>query len=846
MQKTNSLPDLQNIGYLCLLLCLSIFVYQLMSDSGNIFANGGGLFWIVYGLTVVYFLIVFIHHLQKRFDLRKNGIKESLRWDEKIYSILLVLFSLSAHSLNLGREIAVFAPYVNWLNGYMIVMHLAILVFPYRDQLPSSVQYLIYFVNGSGLLIASYMAIFLGPLNIYAIPLAIVLGVSLLALTPLFWVLHFLQSLFRMNPLPGAQRAFWLGAIVPIMILIGFLNKWNVTQNHIESARTLYQTQYADVLPEWVVLSQQLPDGPFTEMVLMSEAFSQKSFWTNETRGLFDQLTYRGNQRHNPLAVIAHIFHKKLDFSDETLIRLLESRYDARHQTHRRLWRGDDLETFKVQTDIQVYPQYRLAYLEKTLTIHNDSHESWSQQEAVYSFYLPEGSVVSSLSLWINGKEQPSRLTTRSKADSAYQQIVGQERRDPALVHWQEGNRISVTVFPCTPAEDRIFKIGFTAPLSIRGNTLDLKNVYFDGPSTAHTREEITLHIPEDYTSQPALFRGFKEKEKGVFVYKGQYQPDWELRFPAPALSENGFSFNGKSFRMQPLLIRQKTFTPQEIVLDINRYWTPNDLEMTRKLTERFAVYVFTPELTKLTKENFEVVTEELRKNQFTLLPLHKISNTENTLVISRSGNRSPLLNDLKDSPFSNDMSVWLTGFSGGVKWFHLGTEISPYVRTLKELRVLDFASGSPEKLEDWLGEGVFLSEEETSGQVNIHSAGVSISMDSVAQYSSAPDHLMRLYAYNDLLRSIGRLYFDKEHLEDQWIRQAEEAYIVSPVSSLTVLETQQDYERFDIKENKETLGNASINNDGSVPEPHEWLLIFLTAVVIAVLLLKKKSSVNF
>ena len=53
---------------------------------------------------------------------------------------------------------------------------------------------------------------------------------------------------------------------------------------------------------------------------------------------------------------------------------------------------------------------------------------------------------------------------------------------------------------------------------------------------------------------------------------------------------------------------------------------------------------------------------------------------------------------------------------------------------------------------------------------------------------------------------------------------------VANAISSLIVLETIKDYERFDIQENKNSLKNASTNSSGSVPEPHEWALILLLA----------------
>jgi hypothetical protein len=55
----------------------------------------------------------------------------------------------------------------------------------------------------------------------------------------------------------------------------------------------------------------------------------------------------------------------------------------------------------------------------------------------------------------------------------------------------------------------------------------------------------------------------------------------------------------------------------------------------------------------------------------------------------------------------------------------------------------------------------------------------------------------------------------------------------VSPVSSLVVLETREDYKRFDIKDTDNSLKNASLNGKGAVPEPHEWALIIIAVFVI-------------
>jgi hypothetical protein len=49
------------------------------------------------------------------------------------------------------------------------------------------------------------------------------------------------------------------------------------------------------------------------------------------------------------------------------------------------------------------------------------------------------------------------------------------------------------------------------------------------------------------------------------------------------------------------------------------------------------------------------------------------------------------------------------------------------------------------------------------------------------------------------------------------------------------VLEKQEDYERFDIKQD-EGLGNAALGSKGAVPEPHEWALIILAIFLLITL----------
>jgi len=183
-------------------------------------------------------------------------------------------------------------------------------------------------------------------------------------------------------------------------------------------------------------------------------------------------------------------------------------------------------------------------------------------------------------------------------------------------------------------------------------------------------------------------------------------------------------------------------------------------------------------------------------------------------------------------------------------KFYNIGYQLSPYWQAFKAFDQLEYASGSLSELYDLVEKRQFWTESIGTGEVVLSQAQMKLSMKQeavAAESSTAPDHVFRLYAYNDLLRNIGKQYFNRQALEDQWLRQAEEAFVVSPISSLIVLETDQDYDRFGIEANENSLENANIptkqqkksggfgkliGSSGATPEPHEWVLIVLVGAL--------------
>ncbi|MEO1416869.1 MAG: XrtN system VIT domain-containing protein [Bacteroidota bacterium] len=791
-------------------------------------------------LSAIYFISILIHH--HRVFGKGNVWKNTWRGDQRLYSLALVNFSLSAHILNFTTEIQVFAPYVGWLGAYMLLMHTTILLFPFRASLSEWGQYMLYFLCGSSAVLALYFTLFLGPLVGFSIVLAFVLGISLHAIAPVFFLIEMILAYRRMEPLPHAKKAYYLGLIVPVMVLGFYMMQWQNLQNTIQKEIHTYSQTAPQDLPQWVYISQQLPENELVESILKGKAFTQYSFWTES----YGMLNFRSREfvRHDPFSLIATVCFGELNLERENLTKIMESRYDVRHHTHRRLWRGSNLATTHIHSVTEVYADQRLSYQEMTLTIQNQHIRPNNQQEAVYSFYLPEGAAVTSLSLWINGVEEKSRLTTRAKADSAYMRIVGVERRDPALLHWQEGNRVTVTVFPCTPAEDRKVKIGFSAPLIYEEGKLTLAQVAFDGPdyTEAECEREVRFigAVPEGIDKG----WGWTQGKDQTYHYDGPYKPQNSLSFVAPPLSAAGFSFEGNIYQAVENESPTEKWNPQSIILDIHSGWNPEDFEKVWEQTNEKEVYVFTPKKTQVTEENHQALFQQLSLQQFSMIPFYQIDVPEQTLVISTHGHTSPIFEDLKYSAYKKKTEAYFQQQKTPLKWYNIGSVLTDYAQSLESLRLLDVKRGNMQELCGLLQQKVYPTSADGVGKRWIPSAQMyirEVELDAVSQVdTTGSNHLFRLYMYQHVLAEIGSEFFDKKALERQWTEDAARAYIVTPVSSLIVLETVEDYERFDIEENKDSIGNAQLNNNGAVPEPHEWALIVL--VVLSILFYIRKT----
>lgn len=815
-------------GIILIVISLLLFSLPLVLPTAS--ESHMPFFFIHYALAAGYFFSVGLRRLIRKSTYQRQHI-----------FLLLTLFLISAYALN--REMAVFDASPIWFSVLLTVLCATYIATVYFERLPRWVQHSVLFLTGIGAVVFLYLAIYLLPLYLFSGVAMLALGISVHTFVPL---LFFIQTFLLIRGLAKTHSRRWIpfgtGVAASVATVVAYSIAWQAQVQTINTAYNAALSEGGNELPAWMKTAQQIDHNSITEKVLKTDLVYLTPQWDGDIFWNLPSRRFGETQPiHDPLVVLATFFTQHLPLTDDDKINILKSLYGGRHQTEVRLWNGKDLRTQNILSTIQLWPENRLAYTEKIITVHNGQSNRWGerQEEAIYTFHLPEGGVATSLSLWVNGREEKAILTTKEKADTAYRTVVGVERRDPSVMHWREGNHVAVRVFPVLSNDKRIFKIGITAPLRRCGNQLLYESIPFDGPDASAATETIKLNLPKTAATGLQL-ASLSSNDGSTYTRTGRYDPKWHLTLPDAGLAPNVFHFNSYNYFFKPYMPQPVPVQITDVYLDINKAWTTADFEAAWQAAKAKPVWVYDGDLVRLTGANRYGLFKKLAAQRFSLFPVFKISHPQTALLVSKSDAATPNLSDLEGTPFLKGLKAF--GQQGKkLKLFHIGDRLTPYLASLKEFRFFVYEHGDLKKLGERLQAGVFAADVETENEVVVHSAGVSIVRQQGVAVSSAPDHLMRLFAYNHILQQAGQRGLSAFPENSALVQTAKEAYVVSPVSSLVVLESQADYDRFNIHDSEASLKNASAQSKGAVPEPHEWMLIVIGAAVALYLFFKTR-----
>ncbi len=701
-----------------------------------------------------------------------------------------------------------------------------------------------YFINGISIALIFYYVIYLLPFAPISAIGTIALGLGFYGLVPMIVLASHsstLYGIFKENK--KSMLAFFIGILTVIIGLIifaiGLINE-NKKINQYSITNTFNNINYD--LPNHITISQHLQPNFLNEIILKKDIvyISTDNFF--EFRG-FDSFgnTQQYNERkiHNPLINLAYLFIDNSDLSDDDRINILKSNFDKRLETEEQLWSGRDLFTKNIKEDVKIYADNRLAYTEITMDI-ACVEKSWAQGEAIYSFQLPEGSVATSLSLWVNGVERKGVLTTKEKAQAAYKQIVGIENRDPSLMQWKEGNKVVVRVFPISYNLPRTFKCGFTTPLKVENNKMFYESLDIKGPNLndAKTISRIQMNGNEKFDSN----KNFK-LENGFYIDNSNGIDEWKAEIATTTnVFDKAFVWKNKAYEINEIQTEKIVFAPSEIILDLNNIWSKDEVKSIVNLKNKKYFVWLNNQKKEINLSNYENILFQFESLSYSLLPFYNLK--ENSLVLTKCSSFSANFEELSTSEYMRKLKINTN--QKNIKVINIGQEINPFWQTIKEQKYVSYIKTNLTNCLKLIIDNEFLEFKKLENTVNIEAANISIQQNLATEniVNNGSDHIYRMYAFGKVLAEQVDIQNDSL-AQNKYVDLAKDANIVTPISSLIVLETDEDYKNNGIEKNVDTLGNASINNHGAVPEPHEWALIII-GLALVLYYYKNNKLLNF
>ncbi|MGX7666941.1 XrtN system VIT domain-containing protein [Flavobacterium pedocola] len=696
----------------------------------------------------------------------------------------------------------------------------------HKDRLLTPISY---FINGvSFLLIVYYMTYLLpyGPISFIGI---MALGLGFYGLVPaIVFVCHTI-TLVKVTFL-SRKNLIWFGAGVSVIVLSQILFAMQLDRESKKMSENMITKSFDNNndLPAYITVSQNLKPNFFNEILLKKGLVYVDADNFFEFRGFdsFGTKQYNERKTHNPFINIAYSLTDNLALSEDDRINILKSNFDKRLETEEQLWSGRDLVTKNIKEDVKIYADERLAYTEITMDIICEK-DSWGDKEAIYSFQLPEGSVATSLSLWVNGIERKGVLTTKEKAKKAYDQVVGVEARDPSLMQWKEGNKVVVRVFPISKDLPRTFKCGFTTPLSVNNTEMKYQSLNIKGPniSNAETISRIQVVGNQKFEADKEF-----EVKNNYYINESEGLDKWEAVLPLKNTgSTKSFAWKNHIYEVKPIEKATVSFVPSEIILDITSTWTEEDIKaFATKNKTKYYVFI-NNEKQEINTENPENILPQFENLHYSLLPLYQLK--ENSLIVTKCGTFSANFEELETSDYLKKIKSGTK--QKNIRVINISEEINPYWQTVKEQKYVDFIQTDLKNCLKLIEQNQFITLKKAENRINIEPADIAIEENSKTDEkgSNGSNHLYRMYAFGKVLDE--QIAIQSDSLaNNKYVSLATDANIVTPISSLIVLETDADYEKNGIEKNVNTLGNASINNDGAVPEPHEWAMIVITLTV--------------
>ncbi|MBC7476334.1 MAG: hypothetical protein H7263_18765 [Candidatus Sericytochromatia bacterium] len=500
-----------------------------------------------------------------------------------------------------------------------------------------------------------------------------------------------------------------------------------------------------------------------------------------------------------------------------------------------------------------------IAYTEWTMVFKNSAD---FQQEARTQIKLSAGGTVSRLTLWINGQEREAAFGGKEKVKGVYKNIVS-VRRAPVLVTSNGSDRVLMQCFPVPPSGEMKVRLGITYPLQYKNKKqANMSFPYFIERNFAlndnfkhaiwiDSKNPIVLadqkfelqHSKNIYTLRTDLNNEDIEKSHLALklTIKQSITDSW-----AKDITDNKYIIAQK-------VNESKVKVPDRVVIVIDGSYSMkkysqdiiDSLKIMNKNIDTKIVIADDQVIEKNSPDQIKDITfvgghensEALEKG------IKLASEKENSSLIWLHGPQPQSYQEINN--FQDQNFYILNGFYPSTSQaelfarYNLKNKVDFYetqlgdgdntlvyemskIASLKSLPVEgNFKDSLKALLQSWDGK---------SNEIIISRKRINKSDYKDTKLSNVSSHLGRLWAVEEVKSLLNT------HHNGQALKIANQYHIVTSISGAVVLENDQQYRDAGLK----PVSQSSVP---IIPEPEEWLMIIVTAMILLWLTCKRRNS---
>ena len=468
------------------------------------------------------------------------------------------------------------------------------------------------------------------------------------------------------------------------------------------------------------------------------------------------------------------------------------------------------------------------GYYEWTMVFENAN--SWPE-EARAAVQLPEYSVVSKVSLWIDGEERDAAFGATSQVRSAYQSVV-RVRRDPLLVTMIGPDQVQLQCFPISANASMKIRMGVTCPLK-DGNQLMLPrfietnfkvperlvhNVWIEGDAPGHTM--LAGKLAEDTSTILSLSNEQLNSTKTYFEYDvkprlAYHSADKNVTLQAISKVTPGVA---------PVLLIDARDDVMAAIKSVD--WDA------MKFAEVLVAEPFGYEVWDKKQDIGNFVS-----GQSTFGGVNPCPALNAAVRLARPGAASviwlhgPLPTAVIDE-LSFEQVARRSDHPIKVTTVAVGDGLNCLISDVAYMRYFQ-----PQATTGDIQHDLVAATENASRNIEIaddqYPLGGRASSGLAFRASGEPEasHLSRLYLYSRVMQS----WYDKGEVTDDLVSQAVNMHIVTPVSGAVVLETQAQYDRANLNP------STGSENVPKIPEPEFYVLLAVSVLVMIIIYRRKR-----